>query len=184
MEKQVEKIKTEYCLYDPEEPGSIDYVLDVIFRCIDEAYYFKSLFDDERKKNKIRVKFSSAFGSLAGRVGFLKPDVYEADNDFICLQDKILERYFCQLTDVIEVVDDYNYQDINKLVEFSREKYLANYFSVEEQRKISLLASIGISRERKCSELDSTAVGVFFDETLGNIVSSKVAVKSKSEDAI
>lgn len=182
MEKQVEKIKTEYCLYEPEEPESIDSVYDVIIRGIDEVVYYKNIFEDERKKNKIRQTISRRLGPIARRVGFLRPEIYETDDRFIDVQERILASYYEQITGAIRDIDEDNYRDINKLALFARKKYLANNASVEEQRKISELSAAGIPLDRTLADEDSAAMNVFFNETLDSIVSMKVNAHQKCKN--
>lgn len=181
MEKQVEKISAEYCLYEPEEPESIDSVYDVILRGIDEAIHYKGIFEEERKKNKTRKTISRKLGPIARRVGFLRPEVYEADDGFIDLQEKMLDSYYEQITVAISDIDENNYQDINKLVLFARKKYLLNHISVEEQRKLAQLAAAGISFSRKREDEDSEAMSVFFDETMKKILTPEVKTCRKAK---
>ena len=180
MEQKLEKIKTEYCLFDCTEVGTQDQVYEVILDSyLEEADYYRKLFAKEKKNNKRNSKISSVLGNYASRYGFLSPESYICDNAYISLQEVVLSGYMDMLEMALRDTEDDNFHDMNLLVRFARSKYLANNASIEELRKCRELESCGVHLDRTLPDEDSDAMEVFFKSELEAVVTGKGSARVK-----
>lgn len=182
MEKKLERIKEEYCLFDCVEVGDQDQVSSLIIDSyLEEADYYRQLFKKERAENKKNCKIASALGNYAGRYGFSSPESYSCDNAYISLHEIVLNGYMDMLSLALRDNEFDNFHDMNLLVRFARSKYLANNASIEELRKCRALEIKGIYVDRILPDEDSEAMEIFFRDELDAVVAGKGSARVKKQ---
>lgn len=158
--KQLEKIQLEYDLYEVDGDVTLGRVFTMISSNTEEVDVARSLIDLEKKRNKRKRFLSGLLGKHAEKFGYLDPWYYDMDDSYLDKKSDVLDMYYSQLNSFWSALDDNNFQEIYRLMSFTRTKNRGYRLTIQEEREC-----IKISAEGK--EFDRPVVGdnaTVFDE--------------------
>lgn len=184
---KLEKIKTEYALYEEEKDISVS--SEAVYALLEHCHYemMCSLKTATKaiKKNSFDYKLEKA-KSVVGQIFG-----YDISYEWILEDSEYLERqvilaqgfdnYFVRLC---AQLDDENYLEVSRLTQFTLDKYLANYSYLESLRNgVYLSFTSGITYYGK-GDSDEEEYATFFEEEFINTIlknnkSEKIKLKTE-----
>lgn len=188
---KLEMVKTEYSLYETAEIASREDVFKKIYAEIAEAKGRREKLMEEDKDASVKLDLLKGYGDKVGeQVGIPDNSIVLDDMSYLSEQVRIVECYLTQLDSVFGVLNEENYQEVNKLVSFARYKYFKNYESVEELRGSAVDEAEEDTDQSAFSLENSQEVSAFIEEQLKelgentNLRKTSGHAKSKATDKL
>ena len=133
--KQLEKIQTEYDLFEVDGDITLGRVFTMISSNTEEVDVARSIIDMEKKRNKRRRFFSKKLGRHAEKFGYLDTWYYDVDDTYLDKKRQALNLYYGQLNDFWSALNDNNFSEIYRLMAFTRAKNRGYRLTIQEERE-------------------------------------------------
>ena len=146
--KQLEKIQTEYDLFEVDEDVTLGRVFTMISTNTEEVDVARSLIDLEKRRNRRRRFISSVLGKHAERFGYLDSWYYDMDDTYLDKKRQALNLYYAQLNDFWSALNDNNFSEIYRLMAFTTAKNIGYRLTIQEERECIQSSANGEEFER------------------------------------
>ena len=167
---KLEKIKTEYALFEEEGCICSQCVFTLLEQCHFKMMRSANEINKSIKQNNLDCKLQKA-KSIVGQIfGFdISYDCILKDTE--CLDKQLslakgFDNYFVML---FGQLNDENYLEVSKLTQFTLDKYLNNYSNLESLRNVVKSSSSGTTYY-DTDDSDVSEFDTFFEEEFSNIL--------------
>lgn len=164
--KEKEVLQLEYDLYEVRKVDSAGKVASTLNVNLEEVDVMRSYVVLEKKRNRRRKFISSKLGKYAERFGYFKPSVYDADDAELDKKGIYLDIYYDQLNAIRSKINEDNFQELFRLMSFTRKKNRDIRTLVEQRRECWKSSEVVDSSEFPKSRPLMDAFGEWFSETL------------------
>lgn len=163
---EVGKIQLEYDLYEVGRVNSAGKVAREVYVNLEEVDVARSYVELEKKRNRRRRFISSKLGKYAESFGYYKPFVYDADDAELDKKSEYLDVYYEQLNDIRSELNDDNFQELYRLMSFTRKKNRDIRVEVERRRESWRNGEVADSSEFPKTRSAMETFSEWFSETL------------------
>lgn len=163
---EVGKIQLEYDLYEVRSVSSAGKVAKELNDNLEEVDVARSYISLEKKRNRRRKFLSSKLGKYADRFGYYKQEVYDADDAELDKKSVYLDIYYDQLNDIRSEINDDNFQELYRLMSFTRKKNRDIRVRIEQRRECWRTSEVVDSSEFPKTRSDMDAFSEWFSEAL------------------
>ncbi len=119
--------------YDTE-----DDVYNAIFDCLDTSWGKRNKVDLLKRKNEKRKRWTDALGGMRIFTPLYSVEVYDKEAEYINKMSSVIDIYLDEITVMLDVIDEDNFGEISKLLQFVSDHYRRCYSRSEADRKAYL----------------------------------------------
>ena len=177
--KLIEKIQLEYDLHETREEPTFGRVSHLTFFYIEEADVSRAGIHSTMKHNKVKRFISERLGKHARKFGFLDSWYYEADDQYLEKELEVLDVYYNQLNQFLEVLNNENYAELYRLMSFTKYKNTLHRLNIDEERMCVRHSATGKEFERPTTVDDLEAFNEWFESAFEKASSTQKVEKVK-----
>lgn len=187
IDKDEELIEFDYLFFEEMRVSSLNDVLMKIFRMIDDATKWRNSFQHQQRCVDAKIKVLSKISEKLGKkMGITSLGRLLSEETYLETQYSTVDSYLYQLTVALRVANEDNYSEVNKIVEYAREKYLRDRDTVEGLRQGDMTCDEQFVSNNDFSK-EFYLTKQFIDGKLENLILNSIdkktsRVKSKADD--